>query len=187
LWMVDRRATGALVSYLREGRIAEIDVPGVSGQDVKSFLVSRDGSRFVAVLQGANEDRIVVSRLLQDPDGKVVQALPARQVDVEGGRGLKIRDIAWLSPTSIVVLHPIDAPRLFQVRSTSVDGAPGDVDALSVTIDDQVTGLIGTPDPRQSTYAIAVRDGQDVLIDLSGPAGGDLDLAPGITSLGYVG
>jgi hypothetical protein len=187
LWMVDRRPDGAVVSYLREGRVAEIDVQGVSGQDVKSFLVSRDGSRLVAVLQGDNEDQIVVSRLLQDADGKVVRALPARQVDVEGGRGLKIRDIAWLSPTSIVVLHPVDAPRLFQVRSTSVDGAPADVDALSVTIDDQVVGLIGSPDPGQSTYAIAARDGQDVLIDLSGTAGGDLDVAPGITSLGYVG
>lgn len=187
LWMVDGRPDGAVVSYLREGRLEEIDVQGISGQDVKSFLVSRDGSRLVAVLHGANEDRIVVSRLLQDDDGKVVRALPARQVDVEGGRGLKIRDIAWLSPTSIVVLHPIDAPRLFQVRSTSVDGAPADVDALSVTIDDHVTGLIGSPDPRQSTYAIAARDGQAVLIDLSGTAGGDLDVAPGISSLGYVG
>lgn len=186
LWMVDRRPDGAVVSYLREGRIEEIHIGGVTGKDVKSFLVSRDGSRFVAVLRGANEDVIVVSRLRQDADGKVVDALRARQVDVEGGRGLKIRDIAWLSPTSVVVLHRIDAQR-FLVRSASVDGAPGDTDALTLTIDERVSGLAGTPDPSQSTYAIATRDGQDVLIDLSGPSGGDLEVAPGITSLGYVG
>jgi hypothetical protein len=187
LWMVDRRADGAVVSYLREGRTEEIVIDGVTGKDVESFLVSRDGSRFVAVIRGANEDAIVVSRLLQDAEGRVVGGLPARRVDVEEGRGLKIRDITWLSPTSIVVLHPIDSPRLFQVRSTSVDGAPGAGDDLTLTIDDRVRGLAGTPDPRQSTYAIATRAGQQVLIDLSGLSGGDLEVAQGITSLGYVG
>jgi hypothetical protein len=182
LWMVDRRPDGAVVTYLREGRTAEIEIVGITGEDVKSFLVSRDGSRFVAVLRGDNEDAIVVSRLLHDADGRVVDALEARQVDVEGGLGLRIRDITWLSPTSIVVLHRI-GQRLFLVRSTSVDGAPADVDDLSLTIDERVLGLAGTPDPAQSTYAI-VRGG---LIDVSGPSGGDLDVAPGITSLGYVG
>lgn len=186
LWIVDRRADGAVVTYVREGRTEEIEIQGVTGRDVKSFLVSRDGSRFVAVVRGDNEDAIVVSRLLQDAEGKVVDVLPGRRVDVEDGRGLKIRDIAWLSPTSIVVLHPIDAPRLFQVRSTSVDGAPGDADDLTLTIDDRVSGLAGTPDPQQNTYAI-VRGRLGRLIDLSVPSGGDLDLAPGITSLGYVG
>ena len=86
-----------------------------------------------------------------------------------------------------MVLHPIDSPRLFQVRSTSVDGAPGAGDDLTLTIDDRVRGLAGTPDPRLNTYAIATRAGQRVLIDLSGLSGGDLEVAQGITSLGYVG
>jgi hypothetical protein len=186
LWMVDQRVDGAVVSYLREGRIEEIHIEGVTDGDVKSFLVSRDGSRFVAVLRGTSEDVIVVSRLRQDAQGRVVDALPARQVDVEGGRGLKIRDIAWRSPTSIVVLHKIDSS-LFLVRSASVDGAPGDVDDLSVVINERVIGLAGTPDPRLSAYAIATVEGQVALIDLSGTSGGDLEVAPGITSLGYVG
>jgi hypothetical protein len=187
LWMVDRRAEGAVVSYRRQGQTEEIFIGGVTGEDVKSFLVSRDGSRFVAVVRGTNEDLIVVSRLRQDGEGRVVDALAARQVDVEGGRGLKIRDIAWLSPTSIVVLHPIDPPSLFLVRSASVDGAPGGVDDLSLTIDERVIGLAGTPDPGLSTYAITTSRGEVGLIDLSGPSGGDIEVAPGITSLGYVG
>lgn len=182
LWMVDRRANGAAVSYLREGRTEEIFIDGVTGAEVKSFLVSRDGSRFVAVLRGDNEDVIVVSRLRQDAAGRVVDALPARRVDVEGGLGLKVRDIAWLSPTAIVVLHPI-GERLFQARSASVDGAPADGDDLFLSIDDRVIGLVGSPDPEQSTYAIV----KDALIDISGSSGGTLDVAPGITSLGYVG
>ncbi len=186
LWIVDRRPEGATVRYLRQGRAEEVTVPLVSGEDVKAFLVSRDASRFVAVIRRGGEDVIVVSRLLQSPQGRVEEALPAQQVDVEDGRGLRIRDIAWLSPTSIVVLHPF-GPELSQVRTASVDGAPSSNDDLSLTIDARVTGLAGTPNPGQSTYAITQDGAQDLLIDLSGGSGGDLTVAAGITSLGYVG
>ncbi len=53
-----------------------------------------------------------------------------------------------------MVLHPIGDRELFQVRTASVDGAPGGADDLALTIDERVTGLIGSPDPDQNTYAI---------------------------------
>ena len=187
LWMVDRRPEGAVVSYLRDGVIEEIDIGGVTGQDVKSFLVSRDGARFVAVLRGDGEDAIVVSRLLQDAEGRVAGAQGAQQVDVEDGRGFPIRDIAWLSPTAIVVLNPLGDSELFQVRTASVDGAPGGADDLALTIDERVTGLIGSPDPDQNTYAVVETAGEDRLIDLLVASGGDLGIPEDVTSLGYVG
>jgi hypothetical protein len=187
LWMVDRRADGAVVSTRRDGEVREVDVPGVTGQAVKSFLVSRDGSRLVAVIRkNEKEDSVVVSRLLQTPEGEFDKALRARQVDVEEGLGLRIRDIAWLTPTSIVVLHP-RGPNLFQVRTASVDGAPGGVDDLSVTVDGRVVELIGSPDPRRSTYAVVEDQFTNQLVDLSGPTGASPDLDRDITSLGYVG
>ena len=143
------------MSYLRDGVIEEIGIGGVTGQDVKSFLVSRDGARFVAVLRGDGEDEIVVSRLLQDAEGRVVGAQDAQQVDVEGGLGLP-------DPRHrLAVAHqhrgaaPDRRRELFQVRSASVDGAPGGVDDLALTIDERIVGLIGSPDPGQSTYAVA--------------------------------
>ena len=182
LWMVDRNEGAAVVSYLRRGRPHEIDVPNISGQDVKSFLVSRDGSRFVAVIRGDGADQVVVSRLLQSDQGRVEEALPARQVGVDEGLGLRIKDIAWLTPTSIVVLHPVE-DLLFQVRTASVDGAPGGADDLSLTLEGRILGLAGTPTPGQSTYALT----RNSLIDLSGPSAGETETEPGITSLGYVG
>lgn len=189
LWMVDRNGGSAVVSYLPpdgSGSAPQtIDVPGISGEDVKSFLVSRDGSRLVAVLKRAGDDALVVSRLLLSDTGRVVDALPARQVDVEEGLGLRIKDIAWLSPTSVVVLHPVG--EVFQVRTASVDGAPGSADDLSLTLDGRITGLAGSPNPSQTTYAITSSREQVGLIDLSGGSGGDLDVEQGVTSLGYVG
>jgi len=105
---------------------------------------------------------------------------------VEEGRGLRIRDIAWLTPTSIVVLHP-GGEELFQVRTASVDGAPGGADDLSVTLDGRVTGLLGSPDPRQSTYAVIAGQLVDQLVDLSGVSGANPEVDSTVTSLGYVG
>jgi hypothetical protein len=183
VWAIDRGVDGARVGFVSTaGLLAELPVPGVSGEDVKSFLVSRDGSRLVAVLRRPDGDQIVVSRLLQNPAGRVVRAEPAQQVDVEDGRGLRIRDIAWLTPTSIVVLHPVGRT-LFRVRSASLDGAPAGPDDLAVTLEGQVTGLIGSPDPELDVFAVTDR----ALIHLAGPGGNDVDLTPGLINVGYAG
>jgi hypothetical protein len=183
LWEVDRRRAGAVVHYLRGDQMRTLDVQGISGEDVKDFLVSRDGSRLIAVIrQDAGNDAVVVSRILTTGDGQVVSALPSDNItppdDLEG----QIRDIAWHSPTSLAVLHPV-SQRLFQVRSASVDGAPTGLDTLSVTIDDKVLGLAGTPVPGARIYAFVAGG----LVDLAGSRANRISVDPDVTSLGYVG
>ena len=73
------------------------------------------------------------------------------------------------------------------MRTASVDGAPGGADDLALTIDERVTGLIGSPHPDQNTYAVVETVDEDRLIDLTGPSGGDLGIPEDVTSLGYVG
>jgi lipoprotein LpqB-like beta-propeller protein/sporulation and spore germination protein len=181
LWEVDRRATGAVVQYLQGDRMRPLDVPGISGADVKDFLVSRDGSRLVAVLRtDADNDLIMVSRILTKGDGRVDRALPA--VSIAAPDDGRIRDIAWRSPTSLIVLYPV-LPSLFQIRPAAVDGAPTGVDAFSIPIDKEVVGLIGTPAPELSIYAFS----SGSLTDLSGPRSSAVDVDDRVTSLGYVG
>jgi hypothetical protein len=189
LWEVDRRRTGAVVYYLRRGQMQVLDVPGVSGEIVKDFLVSRDGSRLVAVVRTElGTDSIVVSRILTAGDGQVVQALPARDITEPDAQDSQIRGIAWYSPTSLVVLLPVTGS-LFSVRSASVDGATP-VDELSVPIEKDGLSLVGTPDPDEPSYGFAPAGPGDlasVLTDLAGPTGNELDIDPGITMLSYVG
>ena len=55
----------------------------------------------------------MVSRLLQSDEGPLRRRPCARgRSTSREGLGLHIKDIAWLSPTSIVVLHPIGGPAL---------------------------------------------------------------------------
>ncbi len=49
IWMVNRPARGAQIAVYDDGRRREVDVPGISGEKVSQVLVSRDGSRMIAV------------------------------------------------------------------------------------------------------------------------------------------
>ena len=186
LWEVDRRKTGAIVSFLdkRTGEMRPLTVAGISGEDVKSFLISRDGSRLIAVIRkNAEQDSIVVSRILSTGEGQVLGALPAESMTDPDNPNGQIRDIAWRSPTSIAMLQPINH-ELFQVRSASVDGAtPADP---PVTIDEPVIALIGTPVDGEPLYAFTKSETRTALADLAGPRGERLDIDPRLTMLAYV-
>jgi hypothetical protein len=188
VWEVDRNGGHAVVTYLRNHRMRELQVSGISGEDVKDFLVSRDGSRLIAVVrQDKDNDAIVVSRIQTTGDGQVVGALAADYVSNPDNEEGQVRDIAWLSPTSIVVLRPVSRS-LFQVRTASVDGA--DIEVPPFPIDDHVVSLAGTPDPKERSYAFAPGDTEDptaVLVDLTGPTGNQITIDPRVTMLSYVG
>jgi hypothetical protein len=181
LWEVDRRKTGAVVKYRRGDEMRSLHVPGISGKDVKDFLVSRDGSRLIAVIRdSAESDRIVVSRILTTAADQVVGALAAEPITTEDATG-QIRDIAWRSPTSIAVLYPVGRT-LSQVRSASVDGSKG-ADTLSTPVEGEVLGLASTPVPSENSYAFV----RGALIDLDDPRGTSDAIDPDVESLNYVG
>ena len=163
-----------------------LDVDGISGEDVKTFLISRDGSRLIAVIrQNAEEDSIVVSRIVTSDDGKLVSALSAPNVTDPADLDGRIRDIAWRSQTSIAVLQPI-ARELFQIRPASVDGAslrgpPGDHPRAGhrPDRDRRSRASRSTPSPRRTpgpdwrTWPALVESGSTSM--------------PGLTMLAYVG
>ena len=125
LWLVDNTPTGARIDYRAEGEFNTLRVPGVSGQHVRAFLVSRDATRYVAVVRGARGDQLRAGRILFDGQGGVDEAAPSRRIQIEGVDRARISDIAWISPTSVIVLRPVSREQsIFEVRTVAVDGAP---------------------------------------------------------------
>jgi hypothetical protein len=191
LWEVDRTSHGAVVYYLHHHQLQPIEIRGISGEDVKHFLVSRDGSRLIAVIrESAEQDQIVVSRIQVTGDGQVAAVLGAKSItDPEKPEG-QIRDIAWRSPTSIAILRQLSR-HLFQVHGASVDGAnPSGLDASPVPIDGIVAGLAGTPVPGATIYAFEpAQEGAPFasLVDLAGPRANSSDVSRGLTMLSYAG
>jgi hypothetical protein len=182
LWLVDRTASGARVLFLTGSKVTSLQVPGVSGERVSRFLVSRDGSRLVAVVQRRSGDAIMVSRIRHDEQGHVLGASPAQRITWEGGGRLRIRDIGWHSPTSIAVLNLV-GDQLAQVRSLAVDGSPAGLNNLSLTLQGNISALVASPTPGESTYSLT----RTSLRDLSSPEQGLTPVERGTTTLTYVG
>lgn len=126
-WTVDRSGGSAAVVVGRPEDPARVAVPGVTGEDVVAFVVSRDGTRFAAVVRGAGgrPDRVVVARLLRDPRGRVLRATPARRLaSVAEARLRGIADLGWTSPTTLAILTE-PTPGVSQVHVGPVDGSSG--------------------------------------------------------------
>ena len=171
LWVLDRTAAGAEVSVVVGERRRSIEVQGISGRPVSHLLVSRDGSRLVAVIDRGGRDRVVVSRLRYDVRGRAIGATPARTIGWEDQGRLSIVDIGWASPTSIVVAHRIGGD-LHQVRTLTVDGAPAGLTGVAVTLRERPRSLVTSP---RTTDPLLVASGAGLTEVISGLRLADAD------------
>jgi Lipoprotein LpqB beta-propeller domain/Sporulation and spore germination len=160
LWDVQDGPGGAIVIYLVDDRRHQVTVPGITGEDVRRFLVSRDGSRIVAVLRGPSADRIVAARLQYDAGGRAVGATRTHVIRWVSSGTSRIRDIGWTSPTTIAVLDQL-SPSRAEVRVLNVDGSTPPDQAAPTLLSGVVRGLVASPVDKP--YAIE-RSG---LIDIS--------------------
>jgi hypothetical protein len=181
LWSVDRGAEGAAVSVVQDDRLREVEVPGVTGREVSAALVSRDGSRLVAVVQRPAGDRVVVSRLRYDARGRALGGTPAQDVTWVDQPRLSVLDLGWSSPTSLVVAHRLGGD-LYQVRTLSVDGAPAGVSGLAATVLERPRAVVSSPRATDPVYVVT-RSG---LVDA--PSSSQVaEPEPGLTYLTFVG
>ncbi len=185
IWLADRAGGRAAISVVvGEQPPRQVNVPGVSGRDVRHLLVSRDGSRLIAVVRTANGDRVVASRILHTESGRVLRAGRAVELDFEPDAvGAVIRDIGWRSPTAISVLT--DTPQLLsQVETISVEGAPGDLGIQGVSrLRGGARQLVTSPVEDVEVFAVA----RQSVIELTAPERSLDPLPAGLTSLTYVG
>jgi hypothetical protein len=127
---------------------------------VRRFLVSRDGSRIVAVIRGRVADRIVVSRIQYDVNGRAIGSEGTHLVPWVSSGTTRIRDIGWTSPTTIAVLDQL-SPAKAEVRILDVDGSTPPDQAAPTLVSGRVRGLVTSPVDRP--YALQ----QNGLIDIS--------------------
>jgi Lipoprotein LpqB beta-propeller domain/Sporulation and spore germination len=152
LWLVDRAASGAQVSLYVDGILRTVRVPGVSGEDVRRFLVSRDGSRLVAVVRRQRRDVVVVSRLRYNDRGVLRGAAQAKALPWPTEERPRITDLTWQTPTSVAVLYPNGD--FAQVRTLAVDGAPASLSVASPTLSGEFRWLVGSPEPGLALLAV---------------------------------
>ncbi len=180
LWLVDRTARGARVSYLVNDRPVPIDIPGVTDRQVRHFLVSRDATRFVAVVRSRGIDEVRVGRLRVSENGKILRATPTRRLVFDGSDRLRVVDLGWATPTSIALLSPITGD-LFEALTVAVDGAPTGLEMRSSSVNGPARELVGSPAADTVGY---VRT-KEALVEIGRPVLVPLDAS--VTALQYVG
>ncbi|WP_243057974.1 LpqB family beta-propeller domain-containing protein [Nocardioides sp. SR21] len=179
-WLVDRTTAGARVLYVYEDRVQGLRIPGLTGTNVRSFQVSRDGTRLVAVVRRDGSDLLVVSRIEHSGTGRVVGATRTERIGTGGEANLPIRSITWASPERLAMLIPL-TPTLTHVQLVSVDGSPAVPEAASVSLEERLHSLAGSPYPDEPLYGLA----RDTLVRVVDQDSTSID--PGITTLVYVG
>jgi hypothetical protein len=128
LWLVDRTAGGARLSVVHAGEARSVTAAGLSGTDLTRFALSRDGTRLLAEVRRAGQDRLLLVRVRRDEKGRVLGLSAPRRLLVPG-LSSHIRDIAWRTPASAVVL--VDGQQgTSQVVGVKIDG-PADTSAAS--------------------------------------------------------
>ena len=142
---------GAAVLYVVKGNQHTLRVRGITGEDVRRFIVSRDGSRIIAVLRGAERDHIVASRIRYDASGRAIGASRAKPIQWVSSGTTRIRDIGWTSPTTIAVLDQLSVSQA-EVRILNVDGSTRADQASPTLISGRVRALVGSPD--QPPFAV---------------------------------
>lgn len=196
-WVLDG-GDRARVRVVNQGSVEAVAVPGVTGERATRLLVSRDGSRLVAVVGEPGEQRVVVSRVRYDERGGVVGVVPGTTVldlreasaaapgTTDAGTAAPVttgvvRDVGWRSPTGLVVLTGL-GDDLVELRQLPVDGAP---------VDSGTTTLLVTTAQR---LVASSAPGSDLL--LVGPGGVEaydgeritgVDAVPDVAALTYVG
>ncbi len=123
LWVVDRTATGSRVYVATAAGQRSVRAPGLSGADIVSFGVSRDGVRFAAVVRDGKATRLVISVIHRDPQLPARVGLgPARTVLLSGPRLDDMAQLAWVSPTAVVMLANAEGAER-QPWEVEIDGA----------------------------------------------------------------
>lgn len=181
LWVVDRTATGALVSWYAGEEGGTLEVPGITGEQVSDLLVSRDGSRLVAVVRGPRGDTVRVARIRTDADGLVAGTTRARALVLDDDPSRRIRDVAWSTTTTLAVLNRLTDVTA-KVVTVGVDGAPGGLDGITTTLSG-ARALVGSPAPATRVYAVT----DTGLADLEATVRGPRVLDEGVTYVDYAG
>lgn len=166
LWLVDRTVDGARLLLVREGETMRVPAPGLTGRDVSAFVVSRDGTRLVAVVPGATGDELLVARVLRGQDGRVLGLTRARPLPLAQSGIDEIRDLAWNSEGALAVLTG-PSPESSQVLLALVDGSTSTADSTSVAeiFRRRAVSVVASPTPGSAVY---LSEQAGALVELAG-------------------
>jgi hypothetical protein len=146
LWLVDRTDRGARVLYASDGRVREIEIPGVTGAEVAAFSMARDGSRMAVAYSGSPAPAVRVTDILRTDEGIVSGAGRSTSFGA-GSDASRVVDIGWRDPSTLAVLTRTSVGSS-KVTFVSSDGSPTSPTLAEPTVFRGATqAMVVAPDP----------------------------------------
>lgn len=180
VWVLDRTRRGPEVLVIDRGRVRTVDVPDLPEDvEVRRMLVSPDATRLVLLTREDGQDRIVLSRLVQDPGTGGVRGLPVEPIVPQLPAGRQVLDLAWGPGASVAVMSQLTED-LADTITVVADGSRAEAMApATLRLRPGAAGLAMTPVLEATSYVFT---GQ-VLRDLREPAHVLVEMPEGITDV----
>lgn len=145
LWVLDRGPEGARVLSVRGERVRQVEVPTVTGRNARRLLVSRDGTRLVAVVRTPDGDRVVTTRVVLGSRGRVRDVINPTVIRT-AGTGPRVLDVVWSDVVAVSLLLPARNGGLFEVATVPANGGFLGSTVPSTIVRGSARGLAGAPD-----------------------------------------
>ncbi|HEY1116729.1 MAG TPA: LpqB family beta-propeller domain-containing protein, partial [Acidimicrobiales bacterium] len=180
LWVLERRPGGSVVWLSQDGRLRQIRVPGVTGEQGRELIVSRDGTRLIGVVRTAGGDRVVGARVFIGGRGRVSRT--GRPFLVRPAEGGTITDLCWTGPIRVGILTTAAPDSLYEIDVQAADGATVGGDVLASIVSGKVLGIAGSPVADSPLFSLQ----EDQYVDMVGQRA--YDATPeGLSALDYAG
>lgn len=127
LWLVARTGSGAQLHIAAQGKShvlrRTVNAPGITGEDVRAFALSRDGMRAAVIIGTGANAKLVVASVRRSATSRMDVSLTNVRGISDANFPLKnLTAVAWLAPTSLIVLAQENQtdPQPYQV---AIDGS----------------------------------------------------------------
>ncbi|MGI8701832.1 MAG: LpqB family beta-propeller domain-containing protein [Nocardioidaceae bacterium] len=127
LWLVDRPDGRARVHVVAGvgTRVVDnvVNAPGISGEDVRAFAMSRDGMRAAVIIGSGTDAKLVVASVRRSATSRMdVSLTNVRDIADADFPLMSLTSVAWYTPTTLMVVAQDEGsdPQPYQI---AVDGS----------------------------------------------------------------
>ena len=159
LWVVANTPSGARIHTVVADRARLVQrAPGLAGQQIVAFAVSRDGVRLAAIVDDAGTRRLLLSTIVRDP-ADPTKATIDRTHEIANAtiRLTGYRDLAWVSPTALAVLAQEPGDDRAEPYAVAIDGS--DTESAGGFLPLAPVSLAASPNS-DTPIAVGTRSGQ---------------------------
>jgi hypothetical protein len=128
LWSLGRARGSDVFATFTNGDRTRVQAPWLTGEAVRGFSISPEGSRIAILVAGATRNRVLVSGIVRDLSGTPIELATPIEIGSEIGAP---SHLSWVGPTTVAVVN--STPDFTNAVLVSIGGTSRPIAALPNT------------------------------------------------------